>query len=230
MEQNVPNDQGASKPADQSRRASDRKEETTNFELSSKTTTVVSDGYRIENIAVAVVVNRKPLLAAAGDSKPGAVDEQIKSIEQLVSSAAGLQPSRGDKATVVAVDFANGSDLEPVSAPVTIWEQILGQTGNYLIAAAIVLSTIIFISVGLRPSLRLILESKKAPALEAAQVTGEAKLVGVSAEGALAQGGPPPIAGPASARPPSPLRQAEKAIQLNDEQAAEILKQWLKEG
>jgi flagellar M-ring protein FliF len=230
VEQNVPNDQANSKPQDQARKSSERKEETNNFELSSKTTTTVSDGYRIESIAVAVVVNRKPLLTSAGD-KPGAVEEQIKSIEQLVASAAGLQPARGDKATVLAVDFAGGGDLEPVPTPITFWDRIAGQTGNYLIATAILVSTILFISIGLRPSLRLILDARK-PALQAPEKAAEAKLVETQANalppaGQIAQ---PTITAPPGPKKPSPLKQAEQVIQDNEEQAAEILKLWINEG
>ncbi len=232
VEQNIPNDQGAPKPQDQSRKSSERKEETNNFELSSKTTTTISDGYRIENIAVAVVVNRKPLLASGGDSKPAVIDEQIKSIEKLVASAAGLQPARGDKATVVAVDFAGGSELEPLTTPPTFWDQIASQSGNTLIAAAIVLSTIIFVSFGLRPTMRLLLESRKT-ALEAAQGTEEPQLVQV-AEPTLGldanQIAQPSLAGPPVPKGPSPVKQAEKAIDENEELAAEVLKQWIREG
>jgi flagellar M-ring protein FliF len=232
VEQNIPAEPGSQKPTDQSKKASEKKEETTNFELSSKTTTTVSDGYRIENIAVAVVVNRKPLLASSGDGKAaGSVDEQIKSIEKLVASAAGLNPARGDKATVVAVDFAPGGDMEPVPAPLTIWDRLAGQTGNYLIATAILLSTILFISLGLRPSLRLILEGKK-QALETPQLTADGQLVSLPADGAQEAGA---VATAQAALPPGelhipPLKLAEQAIAENEEQAAEILKQWLKEG
>ncbi len=231
VEQNIPNDQGASKPQDQTRKASERKEETNNFELSSKTTTTISDGYRIENIAVAVVVNRKPLLASAGENKQAAIDEQINSIEKLVASAAGLQSQRGDKATVIAVDFAGGGELEPVTPP-TYWDQLVGQSGSALIATAIVLATIIFVSLGMRPALRLILESRK-PALEDAEGTGGAKLVQASAEPTLgldgAQHAPSALPGPASQKKPSPIKQVEKAIEENEELAAEIVKQWIRE-
>ena len=234
VEQNIPAEPGSQKPTDQSRKASEKKEETTNFELSSKTTTTVSDGYRIENIAVAVVVNRKPLLASAGDGKAGgSVDDQIKSIEKLVASAAGLQPSRGDKATVVAVDFAPGADLEPLPAPLTIWDRVAGQSGSYIIATAILLSTILFISLGLRPSLRLILEGKK-PALELPQLTAEGQLVSLPAEGGIEAAGiqtaQATIPAPAGEKKLSPVKQAELAISENEEQAAEVLKQWLSEG
>ncbi len=231
VEQNIPNDQSAPKPQDQSRKSSERKEETNNFEISSKTTTTVSDGFRIENIAVAVVVNRKPLLASAGEGKPAAIDEQVKSIEQLVASAAGLQPARGDKATVVAVDFAGGSDLEPLAAPATFWDQLVGQSGNTLIAAAILLSTIIFVSVGLRPAMRLIIESRK-PALEAPQAPEEPQLAQVEPTLGLdaAQPAQPTLAAPPAPKGPSPLKQAEKAMDENEEMAAEVLKQWIRES
>jgi flagellar M-ring protein FliF len=233
VEQNIPAEQGSNKPTDQSKRSSEKKEETTNFELSSKTTTTISDGYRIENIAVAVVVNRKPLLASAGGDKAPAVDEQIKSIEKLVASAAGLQPSRGDKATVVAVDFAPGTDLEPVAVPMTIWDRLATQTGSYVLAAAVLLSTILFISLGLRPSLRMILDENK-PALEGpAALTADGQLVSLPAEGLEAQGElavqatMPASAGP---RKQSSMKLVEQAIAENEEQAAEVLKQWIREG
>jgi flagellar M-ring protein FliF len=233
VEQNIPNEQGGSKPQDQSRKSSERKEETNNFELSSKTTTTISDGYRIENIAVAVVVNRKPLFASFGDSKPTAIDEQIKSIEKLVTSAAGLQPARGDKATVVAVDFAGGAELDPAATPPTLLDRIVGQTGDTLIAAAIVLSTIIFVSLGMRPAMRLIVESRK-PALEATQRTEEPKLVQVSGEPALESDSAliaqPTLAGPVAPKRPSSIKQVEKAIDENEELAAEVLRQWIREG
>ena len=162
VEQNIPGgDASASKPQEQSRKSNERKEEISNFEISSKTTSTVSDGYRIENIAVAVVVNRKHLVFAAADKNSGVpVEEQIKSVEKLVASAAGLVPARGDKVTVAAVDFAAGNELEPLPAP-SVWEQVASQTGSYVVGAAILLSTIIFISLGLRPALRLVLESKR---------------------------------------------------------------------
>ncbi len=228
VEQNIPSDQGGAKPTDQSKKASERKEETSNFELSSKITTTLSDGYRIENIAVAVVVNRKPLLSGGGENKTANIDEQIKSVEKLVASAAGLQPSRGDKATVVAVDFAGGNDFEPVPTSATIWDKIAGQSGNYLIATAILLSTILFISLGLRPSLRLILEGKKAGEA-AAQLAAEAALVSLpAADGEAAQAAA--IATQEAAKALPPLKLVEQAISENEEQAAEILRQWIREN
>jgi flagellar M-ring protein FliF len=242
VEQNVPGNEsgGGGKPQDQSRKSSERKEETTNFEVSSTTTSTVSDGYRIENIAVAVVVNRKHLVLAAADKTSGvSVDEQIKSVERLVASAAGLIAARGDKVTVAAVDFAAGNELEPVPAP-SIMEQIAGQTGSYAVGVAILLSTIIFISMGLRPALRLVLESRQPEGeLHAPQLGSEARRAlsleapeAGTAAAALQQLQAPSemAAAITAAKKQSLVKQVEKAFSEHEEQAVEILKEWIKEG
>ena len=227
VEQNVPQgDQGNGlKPSEQSRHTTDRKEETTNFEMSQKTVTTVSDGYRIENIAVAVVVNRKQLAAGT------AADELVKSIEKLVASAAGLVPARGDKVTVAAVDFAAGKDLEPVSAP-SFWEQMASQAGSYIIAAAIFLSVMIFVSLGLRPTVRLLTESK--------QPEEAVNIPQIAAEFPPALQAEPEFAGepqqleapelPPAPKKPSLIKIVEKVIDENEKHAAEIIREWLTEG
>ncbi len=233
VEQNIPGEQAAAKPSDQSRRTTERKEETSNYEMSSKTITTISDGYRIENIAVAVVLDRKHLVSVLGDKSAGAtLDDQIKSVERLVASAAGLQPSRGDKITVAAVEFTGGGNLEPLPAA-AFWEQFASQAGSYITAAAILLSTIIFVSLGLRPALRLVLEGKKPDAhLQAATIPpGTAPALAIETlEAALeVQKAQTMIAGPGTSKRPSPIKQVEKAINTNEEQAAAVLKEWIKE-
>ena len=242
VEQNIPGgDATGGKPQEQSRKSNERKEETTNYELTTKTTSTISDGYRIENIAVAVVVNRRHLVLAAADKNSGVpVEEQIRSVEKLVASAAGLVPARGDKVTVAAVDFAAGNELEPVAAP-TIWEQVASQTGSYVVGAAILLSTIMFISLGLRPALRLVLESKR-PGIEmqTPQLTAEG-MPALSIEApeaaalALQKLQAPPDTGAIAAaaavsKKQSLIKQVEKAITDNEQQAVEILKEWIKES
>ncbi len=240
VEQNIPGgDNTTNKPNDQSRRSNEKKEEITNFEISSKTTSTVSDGYRIENIAVAVVVNRKHLLSTAADKNGGVpVEEQMKSVEKLVASAAGLVPARGDKVTVAAVDFAAGNELEPLPAA-SIFEQLAGQAGSYVVGAAILLSTVIFISLGLRPALRLLIENKLPErALPAPQLGAEAKPALTieapeAAAAALQKLQPPPAPAPtvvANVKKQLLLKQVEKALSENEQQAVEILKEWIKEA
>jgi flagellar M-ring protein FliF len=70
VEQNVPVEQQStsSGSGDQSKRANERREELTNYEVSTKTISTVSEGYKIEHLAIAVVVNRKPCSFAGRQS------------------------------------------------------------------------------------------------------------------------------------------------------------------
>ena len=50
VEQNVPGEGSGAAGSDQNKRAQDRKEETTNYEIATKSTATTSEGYRIENL------------------------------------------------------------------------------------------------------------------------------------------------------------------------------------
>ena len=108
----------APRQGEQTKKQNERKEDLTNYEITTKTTSTVNEGYKIENMTVAVVVNRKRLLASAGDPVSAeAIDKQLKQVEQLVESAAGADQKRGDRVTVAAVDFfQDGKLLEPLGA------------------------------------------------------------------------------------------------------------------
>jgi flagellar M-ring protein FliF len=234
VEQNIPGGEGGGKPADQSRRSTEKKEEITNYEVNSKTVSTVSDGYRIENIAVAVVIDRKHLPGSAGTPGSASVDDQIKSVERLASSAAGLQPARGDKVTVVAVDFAGGTDLEPVPPP-SVWEQAVSQSGNYIVATAILLSTIIFVSLGLRPALQLLpgnggRPERGAPTLQLAEEALPALMADAQTLAPEMQKLHPPAVIASGSNKLSLLKQVEQAMSDDGQNAAAILKEWIKES
>ena len=106
VEQNVPGAETGSSGAGSNSKSNERKEELTNFELNSKSTATVSEGYRIEALTVAVMLNRRQLATSLGNSpSQEAMNARIKEIETLVGSAAGLDLKRGDRVSVVAVDF-----------------------------------------------------------------------------------------------------------------------------
>ena len=119
VEQNVPAEQASTASGDQSKRSNERREELTNYEVGSKTISTVSEGYKIDQLTVAVVINRKRLLASLGEGAgPEAVDKQLKEVERLIESAAGIDAKRGDRITVSAVEFLqDGQPLEAVGSP-----------------------------------------------------------------------------------------------------------------
>ena len=85
VDQNLPAEQTQGAAADKgSSRSSERKEELKNFEANSKTISTVSDGYRIDALTVAVVINRKRLQALLGDkASQEAIDAKLKEVESL---------------------------------------------------------------------------------------------------------------------------------------------------
>jgi hypothetical protein len=116
---------------------------------------------------VAVLVNRAALAASLGDKAgPDAIDKQVKEIEQLVTSAAGLRKDRGDAVKISVVDFVDsGKDLEPVPAP-SFLEIVERQTGTLISAGVILLIAVLLILFGIRPVTRALLAPPPA-ALEA---------------------------------------------------------------
>jgi flagellar M-ring protein FliF len=231
-EQNVPAEQAASTSGDQSKKNNERREELTNYEVGTKTTSTVSDGYRIEALTVAVLVNRKQLTAALGGDKapPDAVDRQLKEIERLVSSAAGIDAKRGDRITVSALDFVQGAQsLEPV-AGIGVVEHLLRNTSSIVNAIAAVAVVALLIWFGVRPAMRAILEPQPATAAAGGALGANATPDGA---GAIAGGGiagdsqPNLIADLTSKLERTPLKRLEQMTDFDEEQAAAILKQWM---
>ncbi|NJO23210.1 MAG: flagellar M-ring protein FliF [Sphingomonadales bacterium] len=238
VEQNVPSEQTATAGGDQSKRSNERREELRNYELSSKTISTVSEGYKIENLTVAVVINRKRLMASLGDSAtPEAVDKQIKEIQGLVESATGIDSKRGDRVAVSAVDFVQGGALEEAVAGPGILEQLLQQTGALVKGLTILAATALLIFFGLKPAMRAILSQAPAPAVAAGggapQLTAEggasAELPGTGDRRNLSREVEPNlIADLTSKMGRSPQKRLEQMIEYDEEQAAAILKQWMR--
>ena len=111
VEANLPKQNSSGTEQKQSNDQTQKREELTNYEVSSKSVQTTSAGFVVQNLSVAVLVNRAALTASLGDkATPEAVAAQVKEIEQLVSSAAGLDKKRGDVVKISVVDFV---EFEP---------------------------------------------------------------------------------------------------------------------
>jgi len=231
VEQNLPADQPSTRSGDQSSRQNERREELTNYEMNTKTISTLSDGYKIENLTIAVVINRKRLLASLGkDAGQEAIDRQLKELETLVGSAAGVDAKRGDRVTIAAVDFfRNEQPMEPVPSP-GILELLLGQLGSLLNAGAIVIATIILIWFGLRPTVRAILEQSPPKPIAGGGLAVEKSGTAQSIPGPrpLGESEPNLIADLTSRLGRTPQKRLEQMVDLDEDQAAAILKQWVR--
>ena len=229
VEQNVPAEQATAASGDQSKRSNERKEELTNYEVSSKTTSTTSEGYKIEQLTVAVVINRKRLLASLGqNATPEAVDKQLKEVERLIESAAGIDAKRGDRITVSALEFQDSQMMEPVGSP-SIAAQLLGQLGSIVNALAIIGVAALVIWFGLRPAMTAILEAKPTSQPAVVAVPSPERLqAGATAPSVAVDGQPNLIAELTEKLGRTPLRRLEQLIDYDEDQAAAILKQWMR--
>jgi flagellar M-ring protein FliF len=161
--QNIPTEAAAPGAGDSSKKSNDRREELTNFEVNSKSISTTSEGYRVEQLALAVVVNRKRLAGSATEQ-----DARLQELEKLASDAAGLDRRRGDRITITAVDFAEGAAaLEPLSQP-TVVELVARQAGTIATAIGGVALAAVVLLLGVRPLTNALKSIAEAPALEKA--------------------------------------------------------------
>ncbi|MGO9235146.1 MAG: flagellar basal-body MS-ring/collar protein FliF [Methylocella sp.] len=236
VQRNLPQENPSTNDGKQSNEENRKQEELTNYELSSKTISTVSGGYGIDNLSVAVLVNRASLLASlGGNPAPEAVERRMSELQQLVASAAGTRSERGDIIKVVAVDFIDsGHDLEPQPSP-TVGDLLLRQTGTVVNAATILVVTLLLIWFGLRPATKAILSM---PGREAGAVAELAALENLgdtdSSDGErgqlpnLAPAGETNLIEDLTNNPRhSPQKRLEQIVEFDEDKATAVLKQWL---
>ncbi len=105
----------------------ERKETTTNYEVSKKEIVSVDPTLKIKRLSIGVIVNK--------DLK----DVDIKSIEKIVSASAGLDPRRGDTLSVVAVPFKKPVEVEEEAVQVPLWKKVLIPAIAGLVIALLIL-------------------------------------------------------------------------------------------
>lgn len=149
--QNLPQDETAATEGPKSSEESERREETTNYELNTKRIATTSNGYSVEKMSIAVVVNRARLMQILeANATPDQVAERIAEIEKVVASATGFNQTRGDIISVSAVEFIDGLDGTPIPEP-GILDTLGQQTGTMINAAAFILVAFLVTWFGLRP-------------------------------------------------------------------------------
>jgi len=230
-------------PADSESKASrdddTKRDETTNYEISSKSVTVTSVGFTVDSLHVAVLLNRSALMASLGPNPPAdALGKQVAEIEQIVASAAGVKKERGDVVKVSVVDFVDSSkELDAVPGP-SIVDLLLRQSGAFVNSLTVIVVAALGILFGVRPAVRALLA---APDPAAAGEAGGAS---------RALPAPAQIAEPAAAliekktdeepdafleeleaqKSKSPQQLLQRLVDYDEERAVAILARWIQEG
>lgn len=225
----------------------ERREELTNYEINEKTVQTTSEGYSVEKLSVAVVVNRTRLKESLGENATDAqIDARLAELQSLISSAAGISDQRGDQLKMTAVDFiASDTALEPIPGP-GIGEMFMRQSGTLINAFTILAVAVMVIWFGLKPAIRAIVQTpggeNSALALEDGALAGigsEEGAGGLELPGGFdfAQGTPdisqfgggvPAFLGQFDeADDVSPRARIAQLLDQDELKAANVLKQWI---
>jgi flagellar M-ring protein FliF len=151
VEQDLPEQPQGEAAGPSSSERSERREETTNYELNSKRIATISNGYSVNRLSIAVVVNQDRIVEALGGTADQAqIEAKLAEIRQLAIAAAGVSSERDDLVQVTAVEFMEGVDGVPLSEPGII-DLINEHLGTVINALSFVAATLLVVFMGLRP-------------------------------------------------------------------------------
>jgi flagellar M-ring protein FliF len=200
--------------------------ETVNYQTSEINREVLISPDMIKHLSVAVLLNTRALEAPAGGTA------LVQDVEDLVASAIGLRPDRGDLITVKAMDFSDprAGAYAPNQAPVS-GAAPASQASYKLLATGLVLAVMLYfifrpLLKASRPRMapqppRLAVEpSTSAPMPARVEETSEPGLLDRALSGGAARADPPPSGQDA-------LSQLSQGMGARKEDILEILHTWL---
>ncbi|WP_244596511.1 flagellar basal-body MS-ring/collar protein FliF [Oricola cellulosilytica] len=243
VEQNLPAEDAVEGTKPQSSERSERREETTNYELNSKRIATVSNGYEINRLSIAVVVNQSRIVEAlGGGTDPAEVEAKLAEIRQLAVAAAGISEARGDLVQVTAVEFLDGIDGVPIVEP-GVLDMVGEHLGTFINALTFLGAVLLVVLLGLRPLINAMRsdapepEGGELPALEDASLDDVFSGDGPSFDdlpelpslpSASSMGGLDQSELLAKMRP-SPEERLTMIVDLDEERAAQILRRWVRQ-
>ena len=151
VEQNLPNAEESATSGPETSQSSERREETTNYEVNSKRIATVSNGFTVKSVSASIVLNRKRIEDVLGaDANADAINERLEQIKRVASAAAGINAERGDVIEVTAVEFMDDLAGAGVEMPGLV-DKIAGQLGSMINSLAFLIGIVLMIFLGVRP-------------------------------------------------------------------------------
>ncbi|MEO9340697.1 flagellar basal-body MS-ring/collar protein FliF [Mesorhizobium sp. SB112] len=229
VEQNLPNADLAAGTGPESSEQSERKEETTNYEINSKRIATVSSGYSVNKMSISVVVNQQRLSAILGEgATPEQLSQRIAEIQRVVASATGFNEARGDFINISAVEFIDGLDGVEVASP-GILDAMGRHTGTMINALAFVVVVFLLGFFGLRPMVAQLAKPAQIAGQSFEDVQRSLPNPEAGAEGQAASI-PMPASNPLDdlrqKLRPAPQERLARMVDLNEERTATILRKW----
>ncbi len=253
IEQEIPAEGTRAGGGQQNKEQREKKERLTNYEINSKKVSILSDGYEIERLSVAVVVNRKSLETVLGRKLTEEdIRRQQQEIADLVRTAAGMNDKRGDGLKVMVVDFVQSKAPMQPAPEAGIVDHLMKLAPAAINSLALLGIAALAIFLGVRPALNMLSrppqvaeqQAQDAPAqIEAAE--GAPQLQAPAGEGgqgaaAAGEGGQAALAGAEEAGEALlpellggasgvPLKRLQQMIEYDEKQAAAVIREWLRE-
>lgn len=228
--QNLP-DQGVASGGggDGSSDSSQNKDETVNYEISSKTLETVRESGAVKKLSVAVVVDGASTTDANGQAvyaprKP----EELAEIDRAVRAAIGFDEKRGDKVEVINLPFAAAAAIDGEIPEAGIMD-FLGRNAMTLVQwFSLAVVTIVLALFVLRP---MITNLFKAPVPSETSPDGSSNdrsSVGqLAAESQGAMLGAPQTAGLSIG---GPAHRVGEIVETNPDDAVGVIRNWIGEG
>jgi flagellar M-ring protein FliF len=232
VDQNIPQEEGGGAGGDQTKRQEERREELTNYELNSRLVNTESNGYRLENMTLAVLVNRKQIMGMLGEgASDDALQQQIAELKRVLSAATGVSEQRGDRIEVSAVDFLSDGELMQPVAEIGFVGYLMRNMGTIINALAALAIVFLVMMMAVKPTIGILRENAQQRALESENAEdaddGPARLEAAAEEAAIDDWALLRGEGP---RKLTSKERLEKLIELDEEQFVLILKQWIRDG
>jgi flagellar M-ring protein FliF len=200
---------------------SERRDETTEYAISNRTVATRSDGYRIDGLSIAVVLNRANLGVDAADQ--AAVDARITELRGLVVASAGADEKRGDMVTVSALAFAAATQ-EATSEGPGVAAFFATHAGSLIRAGALLAATGLILAFAVRPALRLAGAAQQAPSLPEAS---DLPQLPSQPSGPQASPEDDPAADIVAKLDNTARKRLERIVTLDEDKAVAVLKEWL---
>ena len=241
VEQNLVNAEDPAGGGSSESERSERREETTNYELNSKRVATTSAGYKVKRLSVAVIVNRKTLAGENADISPEQINEKLEEIRGVITAAAGVSQERSDVIELSAVNFLPPEELVAVEEK-GVGRLLMEQFGTIMNGLIFLVAIAMVILFAVRPILKSLSTSDTANVIDA-QSDDLPALAGMSdpepdyelADLDTTFGASPLTqleSGPdqnelIAKMKPQPADRLEMIIDLDEERAAKVLRRWV---
>lgn len=241
VDQNLPNaEPEAATAGPQTSAESERREETTNYELNSKKVATVSNGFEVKKLSASIILNRQRLedVLGAGFTQDQ-LDERMTQIKRVAMAAMGFDEKRGDMIDVAAVEFVDEFQTGAIAEP-TLMEKVTEQLGTMINSIAFLIGSVLLIFMGLRPLIKALTkspepeqpavladETEEDPALFAAEGVEQLEAPDMEPSFGFEQELDEDTENLFGQFKKSPQERLEELASENEEASAQVLRRWL---